>query len=240
VTTIAPPSWFDGLVTAVAAVTEPPFGRFVVPDDGSVRHSAVLILFGPGQPDSDPATAGPDVLLTQRSATLRSHAGQVAFPGGMLDPGDSGPEAAALREAMEETGLDPAGVRLRARGPDLYVPPSNYLVTPVIGWWEHPSPVAPVDPAEVARVVRVPIAGLTDPANRFQTRHPSGFESPGFLVDDLFIWGFTAGVLHWLISMAGLERPWDNRHLRPVPEQDLSGRTLIQELTEQVDERVSE
>ena len=229
-----PPSWFEGLVSAVSLVEDSPFGRFSAPNDGSVRHSAVLVLFGPG------AASGPDVLLTQRSATMRSHAGQVAFPGGKLDPGDAGPEAAALREAVEETGLDPAGVQLRVNGPMLYVPPSNFLVTPVIGWWGQPSPVAPGDPAEVARVVQVPISGLVDPANRFQTVHPSGFRSPGFEVGDLFIWGFTAGVLNWLISLAGLELPWDGQRRRQIPEQYLSGRTLIEELTQQLDERVSE
>jgi 8-oxo-dGTP pyrophosphatase MutT (NUDIX family) len=235
VTPASAPSWFEDLVIAVRPDQPSPIGRFAAPTDNSVRRSAVLVLFGPGTP-----ATGPDVLLTQRAATMRSHAGQVAFPGGKLDPGDAGPPAAALREAVEETGLDPAGVRIRTTGPDLYVPPSNFLVTPVIGWWHEPSAVAPGDPAEVARVVRVPVAGLVDPANRFQTVHPSGFISPGFEVGDLFVWGFTAGVLHWLIAVAGLEQPWDGRRRRPIPEQYVSGRTLLQEITEQLDERVPE
>jgi 8-oxo-dGTP pyrophosphatase MutT (NUDIX family) len=258
VTPAVAPDWFEQLVTAVRSSHEPPFGLSTVPEGATARRSAVLILFGPGSTGStgpvDPwgpastVVAGSDVLLTQRSAQLRSHAGQVAFPGGRVDPDDAGAEAAALREAVEETGLDPAGVALRATAADLYLPPSNYLVTPVIGWWERPSPVAPGDPAEVARVVGVPVAALVDPQNRFVSEHPSGFRSPGFQVGDLFVWGFTAGVLHWLISLSGLEQPWDKNRRRPVPKQYLidrttdrtAGRTLVQELTEQLDERVPE
>ena len=150
-TPAVPPDWFEHLTAAVHPALPSPFGRFPAPADGSARRSAVLVLFGPGSTGStgpvDPwspasvSASGPDVLLTQRSAQLRSHAGQVAFPGGRLDAGDAGPEAAALREAVEETGLDPAGVSLRTTGPELYVPPSNHLVTPVIGWWQRPSPL---------------------------------------------------------------------------------------------------
>jgi 8-oxo-dGTP pyrophosphatase MutT (NUDIX family) len=211
-----------------------PFSRFAPPADGSARQSAVLVLIGPGSGE------GPDVLLTQRSRHLRSHAGQVAFPGGRLDPQDVGPEAAALREAVEETRLDPAGVRIRARGPRLYVSVTNFEVTPVIGWWERPSPVAPGDPGEVQRVTGVPIKHLVDPANRFMARHPSGFVSPAFEVADLFIWGFTAGVLNWLLALAGLERPWDGGRMRPVPADLMGGRSPEAELAEQLDEQVNE
>jgi 8-oxo-dGTP pyrophosphatase MutT (NUDIX family) len=228
-----PPAWFEHLATVFPTLTSSPFSRSTGiadrPADRSVRHSAVLVLFGPG------ASAGPDILLTQRSAGMRSHAGQVAFPGGRIDPGDAGPEAAALREAVEETRLDPAGVQIRGSGPQLYLPPSNFLVTPVIAWWRQPSPVAPGDPAEVRRVVRVPIAELTDPANRFQAEHVSGFVSPGFGVSDLFVWGFTAGVLSWLLSLCGLEQPWDRSRRRPVPEQGSEPATLDAELTEQAE-----
>ena len=236
----APPAWFERLAGTLPALSGSPFGRFPgaadQPDDGSARHSAVLVLFGPG------TGAGPDVLLTQRSARLRAHPGQVAFPGGRIDAGDAGPEAAALREAVEETQLDPAGVRLCGCGPQLYLPPSNFLVTPVLAWWQRPSAVAPGDPAEVRRVVRVPIAELTEPANRFQAEHSSGFVSPGFTVAGLFVWGFTAGVLSWLIGLAGLERPWDAARRLPIPEPGVDLPTLLTELKEQaeLDERVTE
>jgi 8-oxo-dGTP pyrophosphatase MutT (NUDIX family) len=141
---------------------------------------------------------------------MRSHAGQPAFPGGALDPQDSGPVAAALREAQEETGLDPAGVEVLHELPQLWLPPSNFVVTPVLAYWREPSPVAAMDPAEVASVHRVPLAELTDPANRVKVRHPSGYIGDGFEVQGMLVWGFTAGLLDRIIALAGWERPWDS------------------------------
>ena len=116
--------------------------RFV-PPPGHHRRSAVLLLFGEGP-------AGPDVLLTERAAGLRAHPGQVAFPGGRVETTDAGPAAAAVREAREETGLDEAGVVVTGTLPDLYLPVSDFAVTPVLAWWRVPSPVDAVDRAEVA------------------------------------------------------------------------------------------
>ncbi|CAM5313928.1 Coenzyme A pyrophosphatase OS=Streptomyces microflavus OX=1919 GN=Smic_35380 PE=4 SV=1 [Streptomyces microflavus] len=94
--------------------------RFLPPESGAGRQSAVLILFGDGP-------RGPELLLMERSGTLRSHPGQPSFPGELLDPEDgdqatTGPLRAALREAEEETGLDPRGVQLFGVLPRLYVP----------------------------------------------------------------------------------------------------------------------
>jgi len=186
------------------------FSRFLPPDEGG-RQSAVLILFGP---DVD---GGEDVVLTERSHSMRSHAGQVSFPGGAIDPTDAGPAAAALREAQEEVGLDPSGVQVVAELPALYLPPSNFVVTPILAWWAEPSPIDIVDHREVARVLRVPLSELTDPAKRFTITHPSGFVGPAFDVDGLLVWGFTAGVLSKVIELAGLERSWDRDDHRPLP-----------------------
>ena len=138
------------------------------------RRAAVLMLFG------EQAAHGPDVLLAERASTLRTHAGQVAFPGGGHEVGDTGAVATALREAEEETGLDPAGVVPLAVLPELYVPPSGFVVTPVLAHWARPSAVHAVDPAETATVVRVPLAQLADPANRLRVRHPLGGHRFGF------------------------------------------------------------
>ena len=185
----------------------------------TARRSAVLILFGE-------SAAGPDVLLIEKSAHLRSHAGQPAFPGGGVDPADDFPVGTALREAREEAGIDPAGVRVLATLQELYLPPSDRLVVPVVGWWDDPRDVSVGDPQEVARVARVPLAELTDPTNRFRLRHPSGYVGPAFAVADMLVWGFTAGLLEAVLEAAGLARPWDTRDVRPVPESLLRPYTL--------------
>ncbi len=161
--------------------------------------------------------AGPDVLLIQRSSGLRTHAGQTAFPGGAIDEGDAGPVAAALREAAEETGLDPAGVEVVGVLPELFVARSGFRVIPVLAWWRRPTPVGPADPAEVAAVERVRIADLADPANRFTVRHPSGLVGPAFRVGGVLVWGFTAGILDRLLALCGWERPWDAERVEELP-----------------------
>jgi 8-oxo-dGTP pyrophosphatase MutT (NUDIX family) len=204
------PAWLKPLVDGLADVDEVPF--LIPPPDGTegLRAAAVLALFGDG-PD------GPDVLLMQRNADMRSHAGQPSFPGGRVDPTDDGPVAAALRESHEETGLNPAGVEVLGLLPDLWIPPSSHVVTPVVAWWREPSDVAPSSPAEVEAVARVPVSDLVDPTNRLVVRHPSGLESPAFRVAGMLVWGFTAGVLDWLMNLAGWARPWDRGVVVPVP-----------------------
>ena len=207
------PEWLQPLLHAVAdleAMTAP-----AGPGPDAVRRrSAVLVLFGEGE-------RGPDLLLIQRTAHLRSHAGQPAFPGGGIDAADDGPVAAALREATEETGLDPAGVEVLAELPELWLPPSGNAVTPVIAWWHTPSDVHAADPGEVASVARVPIADLVDPANRVRIVHPSGTTGPAFEVADMLVWGFTAFVLDRLLELGGWEQPWDTGQVRDLPEETL-------------------
>jgi 8-oxo-dGTP pyrophosphatase MutT (NUDIX family) len=193
------PAWLAALAEAAERMTVPELRQ---PPDTDGRAAAVLILFGEGQ-------YGPDLLLIERAAELRNHAGQPAFPGGAIDEADGGPVAAALREAAEETCLDPAGVRVLAVLPELYIWRTKFRVTPVLGWWQAPVPVAPGDPAEIAAVVRVPVADLASPANRIMIRYPSGQAGPAFRVAGLVVWGFTAAVLDQLLALGGWERPWD-------------------------------
>ena len=206
------PDWLHPLVTALDTVEPEQLSRFLPPTDGTGRHSAVLMLFA-----SPAGAAEADVVLLERAATLRSHAGQVAFPGGATDPEDATATATALREANEEVGLDVDTVDVLAELPALFLPPSGFIVTPVLGHWRAPHPVGVVDVGEVAGVQRIPIAALVDPANRFTVAHPSGFLGPGFEVDGMFVWGFTAGLLDKLLRLGGWERPWDRTRERPLP-----------------------
>lgn len=208
------PEWLQPLLRAVADVDATRFlPRGMEPPDDA-RRSAVLVLFGEGP-------TGPDVLLIERSAHLRSHAGQPAFPGGGIDDTDTDAVAAALREAEEETGLDPAGVEVLTALPDLWLPPSGNVVTPVLAWWRDPSDVTAADEREVAAVARVPVADLVDPANRLQIRHPGGLVGPAFEVADMLVWGFTAGLLDRLLLLAGWEQPWDRDRVTELPEEKL-------------------
>ncbi|MEU9137105.1 CoA pyrophosphatase [Streptomyces sp. NPDC048404] len=208
------PGWLDPVVRVAETVEPLQLSRFLPPANGAGRQSAVLILFGEGP-------RGPELLLMERAGTLRSHAGQPSFPGGALDPEDGdprtdGPLNAALREAEEETGLDPSGVQLFGVLPKLYIPVSRFVVAPVLGWWHRPTPVGVVDPGETARVFTVPVVDLTDPANRATTVHPSGHRGPAFLVESALVWGFTAGVIDKILHFAGWERPWDREKQVPL------------------------
>jgi 8-oxo-dGTP pyrophosphatase MutT (NUDIX family) len=207
---VAVPEWLQPLVDGLADPEAIGFLRPPLPDDPALRQAAVLVLFGDG-PD------GPDVLLLQRSDDLRNHAGQPAFPGGGVDPGDDGVIGAALREAQEETGVDPSGVEVIAVLPELWVPPSGHAVTPVVAWWRTPSEVGPGDPLETAAVARVPIAALVDPANRLSVQHSSGYVGPAFRVAGMLVWGFTAGVLDRLLTVAGWDLDWDRNRVEPLP-----------------------
>jgi 8-oxo-dGTP pyrophosphatase MutT (NUDIX family) len=210
------PAWLDRARHGIESADRGFFEQFAPPPQGG-RRSSVLILFGPTP------GGGEDVVLTERAHTMRSQPGHISFPGGQREPSDASAAAAALREAQEEVGIDPATVDIVAELPDIYLGPREYVVTPVLGWWREPGSVDGSDPAEVHRAVRAPLADLLDPASRFTVTHPSGYRGPGFEFDGLFVWGFTAGLLSAVLDFGGLTIPWDRNVERGLPERLLPG-----------------
>lgn len=142
---------------------------------------------------------GLSVLLTTRTEHLRRHAGQVAFPGGRADPGET-PWQTALREAQEEVGLDPALVHVAGLS-DPFWTRTGYVITPVVGFVNPGLSVTP-NPDEVAEVFEVPFAFLMDAANhRSQMREFPGGQSAlvwAMPYGDRHIWGVTAMMLRTL------------------------------------------
>jgi 8-oxo-dGTP pyrophosphatase MutT (NUDIX family) len=214
------------LVESIRAGTGParnPYWRKLTVDESVARKAAVLILFGalddvPAASGKPLAAADLDVLLLERAHTLDDHPGQVAFPGGGIHTGET-PVEAALREAEEETGLDPSGVDVLGALPELALPRGNFLVTPVLAWWAAPSPVRVVDYGESAQVFRVPVRDLLDPENRAMaavTRMDQTFQSPAFTVNNLVVWGFTGMILNELFDQLAWAVPWDRTRLHPL------------------------
>ncbi|MUL79749.1 CoA pyrophosphatase [Mycolicibacterium sp. CBMA 226] len=180
---------------------------------GTKRDAAVLVLFS-GAPDA-PAGALPpdaDLLVTVRASTLRHHAGQAAFPGGATDPGDDGPIGTALREATEETGIDPSRLHILATLDRMFIPPSGFHVVPVLAYSPDPGDVRAVDPAETAIVARVPVRAFVNPENRlmvYRKENTRQFAGPAFLLNQMLVWGFTAQVISAMLDVAGWAKPWN-------------------------------
>ena len=177
----------------------------VAPEMG--RPAAVLVPLLP-RPD------GLHLLFTERSPSLKTHAGQVSFPGGSIDPGDGSARAAALREAEEEVGLDPAHARVVGVLDDCPTFVTGFVITPVV------AVIAPeqfvlggrypwrASAGEVVALHELPLAGFCDPANlRIEQREAQGFvyELFWYTVQGTTVWGATARILHQLVEL-GLGR----------------------------------
>ncbi len=162
-------------------------------DDGMAHAGALIpaaVLVG--------VTAGPGagVLLTRRTAHLRHHSGQVSFPGGRIDASDASPEAAALREAREEVGLDPAHVELLGRLPD-HRTSSGFVITPVLGILA-PGFATAASAEEVDAIFLLPLSVLLDPSAPVQHRAEFAGAFREYWVwphPEFYIWGATARIL---------------------------------------------
>jgi 8-oxo-dGTP pyrophosphatase MutT (NUDIX family) len=168
---------------------EPDFLRYVHPPEQEPTPAAVLVPLI-NRP------AGVTVMLTQRTAHLNDHAGQISFPGGRVEQGDADRIQTALREAEEETGLHRTAVQIIGSLPD-YDIPTGFRVTPVVGWIEPPVRFDP-DPFEVAEVFEVPLGHFLDPSNHqrhsdvVNGRRRNYYAMP---YQQRNIWGATAGML---------------------------------------------
>lgn len=208
------------------ALRNPALGARVVamrPGAGG-RQAAVLTLFG----EADGAL---DVTFVERAHTLRNHAGQIAFPGGGVDATDASVEAAALREANEEIGLQAESVRVLGSLPAAHVAVSGFDVSTVVGLWTHRHPVSALDRGEVEAVHHIPVDHLIDPGHRRICVHPSGYRGPAFLADDLFIWGLTAHLLDGLFNLAGWAQPWNRAQRVDIPRRFLRDRSATEPST---------
>jgi len=150
------------------------------------------------------------VLYTERSTSLRNHSGQVAFPGGKIDAGDSGAGAAALREAFEEVALEPGDARILGYLPN-YFTGTNYLITPVVAWLRPSRPFVP-NPGEVEQVFEVPLDLLLRSENYLTFRvKRGGVEHTTWRIDydGHLIWGITANLTRRFYETALAEpRQW--------------------------------
>lgn len=161
------------------------------------RLSAVLVALT----DRLPGRSGPHVLVTRRSTHLRFHAGEVSFPGGRVEPGET-PIEAALRESHEEIALDPSIVDVRGELPHLETLVSGSYIVPVVAEVPEPGPLVP-NPSEVDAAYWVPVDTLTAPGvhhREIWTRNGQAAPIEFFELDDDIVWGATARVLVGLLA----------------------------------------
>ena len=203
---INPPSWLKNVANLPAKFEGDDFQFPLRGGDESTRKGAVLILFS-GQDHA------PEVLITLRSSQMRSHAGQPSFPGGAIDLTDEDATSAALRESEEEVGLRSESVEVIGLLPELWLPPSNFHITPVVAWWRQPHEIYPQSHEEVVRAENISLLELADPANRANVRHKSGYIGPAFNVAEMLIWGFTGGIIDRILHHSGYEREWDQEKI---------------------------
>lgn len=186
------------------------------PQHHSVEGSRAAAVLIPIVDDPEPS-----LIFTQRTENLRSHSGQISFPGGSIDDGESAADA-ALRESCEEIGLEPSLVRILGELDTFPTFVTGFTVTPFIGWIDEMPALSP-NPAEVAEVLIVPIERLTD-----EIRSEAGFEHAGrtypteaWIWEDRVIWGVTARIVRNFLELLGeanlIEPPGETTSWRLPP-----------------------
>ncbi len=165
--------------------------------ENAVPSSVLLLLY--------PAGGEIFTVFMQRPEYDGVHSGQISLPGGKSEDGDLDPAATALREAREEIGVDPARVELIGKLTDLYIPPSNYLVSPFVGFTDF-RPEFITDPVEVSRIVEVKVRELMDPLNikelNIRVRKDFELTAPAYTPGGEIIWGATAMMVSEFCTVA--------------------------------------
>lgn len=187
------PNWISPIVDVI----DDPMRFWPLKPNPNLQHraSAVLLLFSE-------ISSQPNLTFIKRAETLPHHPGQIAFPGGIMEPTDIDPIACALREATEEVGLSSKTVLPLGLLPEISIEVTGFAVTPVISYWQQPHQLSPRS-NEVAEVFNLPLLKLLDPQNQVWAVKQS-YKGPAFMLEDKFIWGFTGTVLAELFSSAGL------------------------------------
>jgi 8-oxo-dGTP pyrophosphatase MutT (NUDIX family) len=178
-----------------------PESERILDPDLDCRHAAVLTLLYPGP-------EGLSLVLTRRTEAVENHRGQISFPGGSLDPGET-VEAAALREAQEELGIEPGEPEILGRLSPLYIPHSGFCVFPVVAYLAR-RPHFSANPHEVAEVIEIPLAHLLTPATCCEeTWELRGVQAhvPFYAVGSNKVWGATAMMLSELLALFPTESP---------------------------------
>ena len=175
----------------------PPGRILAVPSkEFSYHESAVLVILFPYQDKIW-------TCLIRRPASMKNHAGQIAFPGGKREQEDDSLIRTALREAREEIGIDVKSVEILGELSAVYVQVSKFLIKPVLGWLEQ-MPELVADSAEVDEVIFISLEDLANQANRCDKEMVTmtGVQSvPGYDINGLFIWGATAMILSELADL---------------------------------------
>lgn len=198
-----PPDWAEALARRLSPLD------VVWPAPVAPHSAAVLVLLSRAD--------DPDLVVTLRSPALAHQPGQMALPGGGREAADESPAVTALRETGEEVGLNRDQIHLLGQLPRRRMPRIGADVVPVVGWWSGFPPLGPIDPGEVAAVVRWPVSALVDPGHRRMARHPGGGTGPAWQIGQYFCWGLTAGIVDAVLRLAGWARPWDETAIVEVP-----------------------
>lgn len=177
----------------------------LIQPENAVQSSVLILLY--------PLDMEIGLVLMRRPDYNGIHSGQISFPGGKYEDDDKSLIYTALREAKEEIGIDPVLVQILGQLTELYIPPSNFIVTPVVGYMPF-RPKFKADPKEVAAVIEIRISDLLNKSNiqkkKMKLRHGFSLKVPSFFIDGNIIWGATAMILSEfciIIRETGIQEP---------------------------------